>query len=174
MAKTINSYLPDRGEFIVTITAGDVTAIGGAITQADTVNIDGALRKLEETSPRSKEYSEVFVTGSSNPIKTMSTKINATVWTLMLVDDFSKGDAGEWGLDNLSALEIFQLFFDNDRIMSALLATPAGGTAGMIQTTLANVDIQSITHPPIDADSSAPNEVTIQLIVESFTKAAHA
>lgn len=173
MAKTVNSYLPDRGELEVTISAADVAAVAAFIT-AEAINIDGALRKLEETSPRSKEYSEVFVTAESSPIKTMSTKVNATVWTLMLVDDYSKGDAGEWGTDTLAALEIFQLFFDNDLTITTMLATPAGATAGMIQTTLANVDVQSVTHPPIDADSSAPNEVTIQLIVESFTKATHA
>lgn len=173
MAKTANSYLPDRGELMVTISAGDVSAIASFVT-AENINIDGALRKLEETSPRSKEYSEVFVTAEANPIKTMSTKVNATVWTLMLVDDYSKGSAGEWGTDTLSALEIFQLFFDNNRTISQLLATPAGSTGGMIQTTLTNVDVQSITHPPIDADMTAPNETTVQLIVESFTKAAHA
>lgn len=173
MAKTINSYVPDRGELTVTISAGDVSAIA-AFTTAESVNVDGALRKLEETTPRTKEYSEVYVTGSSDPIKTISSKVNATVWTLTVVDDYTKGDAGEWGTDNLSALEIFQEFFDITRVISSLKVTPAGSTTGMIQTTLTNVDVQTIPHPMTDSDSNTPNEVAITLVVESFAKAAHA
>ncbi len=173
MAKTINSYVPDRGELEVTISAGDVSAIAAFIT-AEAINIDGALRKLEETTPRTKEYSEVYVTADSNPIKTISSKVNATVWTLNIVDDYSKGSAGEWGTDNLSALEIFQEFFDVTRVIGNMKVTPAGSTTGMIQTTLTNVDVQTIPHPMADADSNNPNEVAITLVVESFTKAAHA
>jgi hypothetical protein len=173
MAKTANSYVPDRGELEVTISAADVSAIA-AFTTAEDVNIDGALRKLEETSPQTKEYSEVYVTAESTPIKTVSSKVPSTVWTLTIVDDYSKGSAGEWGTDNLAALEIFQEFFDANITIDSLKATPAGTTAGMIQTTLTNVDVQTIPHPMIDADSNAPNEVAITLVVESFSKAAHA
>ena len=96
------------------------------------------------------------------------------MWTLTIVDDYTLGSAGEWGTDNLSALEIFQEFFDITRVISNLKATPAGSTTGMIQTTLTNVDVQTIPHPMIDSDSNNPNEVAITLVVESFSKATHA
>jgi hypothetical protein len=173
MPNTANAYTPDRGELEVTISSADVTAIA-AFTTAEDIDLSGVLRKLEETTPQTKEYSEVFVTATSNPIKTTSSKVNATVWTLTIVDDYSKGSAGEWGTDTLAALEIFQEFFDASRTITNIMITPAGASAGMIQTTLVNVDVQSIPHPMTDADANAPNELPITLVVESFTKAAHA
>lgn len=173
MPNTQNAYLPDQGDLQVTISAADVLAIA-AFTTAEDVDIRGALRKLEETQPLTRQYSEVYVAATSDPIKTTSRKNSATVWNLMLVDDYSKGDAGEWGTDLLSAVEIFQEFFDAGITISTIKLTPAGTTGGMIETTLSEVDIQSITHPPIDADSTTPQEVTIVLVVESYTKAVHA
>lgn len=173
MTKTINAYTPDQGELVITLSAADIAAIT-AFTTAESIILDGVVRKLEETTTKTKEYSELYVTGDTNPIKTISSKVNATVWSLTIVDDFSSGAAGEWGTDNLSVLEIFQEFFDITRAIADLAITPAGGATGEIETTLTNVDVQSIGHPLTDADSNAPNEVTIILVVESYAKAAHA
>ena len=173
MPKSINAYTPDNGEVEITISAGDVSAIA-AFTTAESIVIDGVVRKFEETTPRTKEYSELYVTGDSDPIKTISSKVNATVWTLTIIDDYSSGAAGEWGTDNLAALQIFQEYFDATRIIGSLQVTPAGGATGDIETTLTNVDVQQIGHPMTDADSNSPNEVTILLVVESYAKASHA
>ena len=173
MPKTANAYTPDNGEVTVEITAADFAALSADFTQADTIIIDGVVRKFEETTPRTKEYSELYVTGDTNPIKTISSKVNATVWTLTIIDDYSSGDAGEWGADTVTALQIFQEFFDLTRIITQITVTPAGGVAGQIETTLVNVDVQQIGHPMTDADSNAPNEVTVLLVVESYTKATH-
>jgi hypothetical protein len=173
MAKTINAYTPDTGEVVVTVSAADVAAMS-ELTTAQPLSIVTALRKLEETTPRTREHTEVYVTGSTSPILTMSDHLSATTWTLVIIDDYSLGLAGEIGTDTLSAVEIFQAYFDNGRPIADVAITPAGGASPMIETTLANVEVKSITHPMIDADATAPNEVTIVFIVESFTKAAHA
>lgn len=173
MPKTINAYTPDQGELVLTVSAAAVAAITG-LTTAEAINLDGVVRKFEETTTKTKEYSEVYIAGDSNPIKTISSKVNATIWSLTIVDDYSEGAAGEWGTDNLAALQLLQLYFDNDFTLEDLAVTPAGGTTGDIETTLTNVDVQSISHPMVDADSNAPNEVTITLVVESYAKAAHA
>lgn len=174
MPKTANAYTPDQGEVTVEITAADFAALSADFTQADTIIIDGVVRKFEETTTKTKEYSELYVTGDTNPIKTISSKVNATVWSLTIVDDYSSGGAGEWGSDAVSAVQIFQEFFDLTRVISQMTVTPAGGASPFIETTLLNVDVQSVGHPLTDADSNAPNEVTIILVVESYTKAAHA
>lgn len=171
--KTANSYIADQGELIVTIPQGEVDLLT-AVTTAEALTFDYVLRKLEETSPKTREYSEVFVTGDITPIKTMSSKQTATEWTLTIVDDYSSGGTPELGgTPYITAVEVFQDYMDNSVVMSDLALTPAGGTAGDIETTLVNVDVKSITHPPIDADSTNPQEVVIMLVVESYTKAAH-
>ena len=176
MPKTINAYTPDQGEVAIEITVADASALGSDYTNVatETVILDAAVRKFEETTTKTKEYSEVYITGSSNPIKTISTKVNATVWSLTIVDDYSAGLTGEMGTDLNPALQIFQDFFDLTRVITEVFVTPAGAASPKIETTLTNVDVQSITHPMVDADSNAPNEVTITLIVESYAKAAHA
>ena len=173
MPKTINSYTPDGGEVEITISAADVTAIA-AFTTAEAVNVDGVVRKLEESTPKTRQYSETYVAGSNAPILSMSDKEAVSVWTLQLIDDYSSGDAGEWGTDNLAGLEIFQEFFDAKRPITVVKVSPAGSDTGMIQTSLTNVEIQNMPHPMIDADSTTPNEVGISLIVETYTKATHA
>ena len=172
--KTANSYISDQGELVLTVTAGEVADLS-VVTTAEALTFDYVLRKLEETSPKSREYSEVFVTGEITPIKTMSSKQTATEWTLTIVDDYSSGGSGELGgIPYITAVEVFQDYMDSAVVMSDLACTPAGGAAGDIETTLTSVDVKSITHPPIDADATNPQEVTIMLVVESYTKAAHA
>ena len=170
MAKTVNAYVPDHGQVEVTISSADATALS---LTAETVILDVAVRKFEETTPRTKEYSEIYVTGSNLPIKTISTKINATVWTLTLVDDYSLGLPGELGASLVAALELFELYFNANRPIANMKVTPAGSGAAMIETSLVNVDIQTIPHPMVDSESNAPNEVSITLVVESFSKAVH-
>ena len=172
MPKTVNSYIADQGELVLTVDAV-LTAIA-YFTTAEDIILDGVLRKLEETSPKQRDYSEVYVTGDNSPIKTMSSKQTSTEWSLTIVDDYSAGLTGEWGTDNLHAVEMFQQIFENSLVIGALSCTPAGGATGDIETTLTNVDVKSIAHPSIDADATNPNEVVIMLVVESYTKAAHA
>jgi hypothetical protein len=170
MAKTVNAYVPDHGQVEVTISGPDATALS---LTAETIVLDAAVRKFEETSPRTKEYSEIYVTGSTLPIKTISTKVNATVWTLTLVDDYSLGLAGELGASAVSALELFELYFNANRPIGSMKVTPAGSGSAMIETSLVNVDIQTIPHPMVDSENNAPNEVSLTLVVESFSKAVH-
>lgn len=173
MSKTANSYVNDRGELTITISAADVAAMA-AFTTAETITLDGVVIKFEETSPKTREYAETYVAGDSAPIKTMNSKQTSTVWTLLIVDDYAKGSAGEWGTDLLTAVEIFQAFFDAGRTISKMSVTPAGSTTGMIETTLTNVDVQSMPNPGIDTSRNAPAERSITLVVESDADAAHA
>ena len=172
--KTANSYVSDQGEMVVTISAAAVAAVT-ELTTAEALIFDYVLRKLEETSPKTREYSELFVTGSNSPIKTMSSKQTATEWTLTIVDDYSSGGTPELGgVPYITAVEVMQAFMDTPFTIEDVACTPAGGAAGDIETTLVNVDVKSVTHPPLDADSTTPQEITIMLVVESYTKAAHA
>ena len=172
--KTANSYIADQGELVFTTTAAAVAAIT-FITVAEAMILDLVLRKFEETSPKTREYSEVFVSGDISPIKTMSSKQTATEWTLTIIDDYSAGGAYELGATTpwTTAVQLFQEYMDASYTIEELSLTPAGGTAANIETTLVNVDVKSITHPPIDADATNPSEVTIMLVVESYSKAAH-
>lgn len=174
MAKTINAYVPDVSELEVEITAADVTAIA-AFTTAEDVAFNGSARKMEETTPKTREHTETFVAGdNTSPILTMSTHQSASQWTLMVIDDYSKGAAGEYGTDLLAAYEIFWEFFNAARAITSMTFTPAGATAGMIQTTLTNVQVKTMPHPSLDSEQIAPAEASIILLVEDYTKAVHA
>lgn len=173
MAKTINSYIGDASELGVTISAADVAAMA-AFTTAELVQIEGAARKMEETTPKTRPHVETYVAGDNAPILTLTTHKSASQWTLTLVDDYSKGAAGEWGTDLLAAYEIFWEFFDASRTIGNMKFTPAGGATGEIETTLTNVEIKTMPHPMLDADSAAPQEAEIIILVEDYTKAAHA
>ena len=172
MTKTANSYISDQGELVFNVDLA-LTAIAYFTTQPEAIVMDAVVRKFEETTPKTREYSEVFVTGSISPIKTMSSKQTATEWTLTILDDYSAGGTGEFGTDTLHAVEMFQQCMDNALVIADLSCTPAGGATGDIETSLVNVDVKSVTHPPIDADATNPQEVVIMLVVESYTKAAH-
>ena len=52
--KTANSYVADQGELVLNVDAV-LTAIA-YFTTIQGVNFDGVLRKLEETSPKTREY----------------------------------------------------------------------------------------------------------------------
>lgn len=170
MTSTINSYTPDSGEVEITISAADVAAMA-AFTTAEDIVIDGTVRKLEESTPKTRQYSQSYVSGDNSPILSMSDKEAVSVWTLTIVDDYSSGGTGEWGTDLLSAVEIFQEFFDAKRAISVVKISPPGGAVGNIQTSLTVVEIQNMPHPPIDSDSTTVNEVAISLIVQDYTKA---
>ncbi|MCK5611840.1 hypothetical protein KAR91_58765 [Candidatus Pacearchaeota archaeon] len=172
MTKTANAYTPDRGELVFTVSAALVAA-STLFTTAEPITLDDVVRKFEETQPKTREYSELYVTGSSDPIKTTSSKVTATQWTLTIVDDYSGGGTGEFGTDVLHAVAMFEALRDEPFTLEDLAITPAGGATGDIETTLVNVDVLSIAHPVTDADANTPNEVVIMLVVESYTKAAH-
>jgi hypothetical protein len=171
--KTINSYSPDRFEIEIEITAADVTAIA-AFTTAESIILDGAARKFEESQPKTREYNETYVAGDDAPVVNMSGHETATTWQFTILDDYFSGLAGEWGTDNLSVYEIFDEFFQAKRGITSLKFTPAGGSTGSIQTTLSTVEILTLPHPKGDADNSKPNELPVTLIVQDYTKAAHA
>ena len=174
MAKTINSYVGDAGEITITVSSADVTAIA-AFTTAEAITIDGAVRKFEETQPKTREFTRTYVAGdNSSPIVTASTKESESQWTLTLLDDYSKGAAGEWGTDNLAAYEIMWEFFKAKRQITQMNFTPAGGATGEIESTLTNIDVIQMPHPMLDADVVDPQEAEILLIVEDYTRAAHA
>lgn len=175
MAKTANAYVPDRGEITLEVTAQDVIDVTPLIT-AETLTLDPVVRKMEETTPRTKEYSEIYVTGDGTPIKTISSKVNATVWSLVIIDDYTKAIAdGELGASPwVGAYEVLEIYFDNDQIITTMTVSPAGAVTGSAETTFTNVDVQNLPHPMVDAESNVPNEVTITLVVESYVKAAHA
>jgi hypothetical protein len=173
MPKTANSYIPDQGEIAITISAANVSAIA-AFTTAQEIVLDGALRAFRQVTPPSRTFEQTKVTGDTTPITTASKTKGAEEWEIVLVDDYSEGNAGEWGTDLLAAAEIFFELFDNDQHPGGLQLTPAGGATGDIEYTLVNPKILSITNPPNDADATTPAEVTIRVGCDKNTKAAHA
>lgn len=172
MAKTINSYVADQGEVEITISAGNVSAIA-AFTTAESIIIDGAVRSFKRTNNPERTTTSMRVTGDTTPITVTNNTIPHETWELVLVDDYHSGAAGEWGTDDLSAVEIFREFFIARVAPGGLKCTPAGGAAANIETTLADVAVLSVSEPDIDADSTEPAVVTVMLSASASTKAAH-
>jgi hypothetical protein len=174
MTKTINSYVSDGGEVVVTLSAGNVTAVSG-FTTAESITIDGAVRKFSRTNTPQRTVAETKVTGSDTPIVTRSqNKAEGERWELTLVDDYYSGAAGEWGTDDLAAVEIFKLLDENNEDPGGLKCTPAGGATGDIEITLTLPKLLGVKVPDIDADATTPNEIIVYLAADGHTTAAHA
>lgn len=172
MAKTINSYVPDQGEVEITISSGNATAIA-AFTTAESIIVDGAVRTFQRTNNPERTTTSMRVTGDTTPIAVTSNTIPHETWELVLVDDYYSGAAGEWGTDDLSAVEIFLEFFKARVKPGGLKCTPAGGGAANIEITLVDAEILAVSKPVIDADATEPATVTIMLSASSSTEAAH-
>ena len=173
MASTANAYISDLGEVEVTLSAGNVSAVS-AFTTAESIVLDGAVRFFRRTNTPKKAVSRTNVTGSSTPIVLASGRVQEEeLWELGLVDDYFSGAAGEWGTDNLSAVEIFMELHDNAEDPSALKCTPAGGASANIEITLTTPRLLGYAVPSIDADSTDPETVIIYFAAEGHTRAAH-
>ena len=174
MPKTANSFTPDQGEVEVEISSANVTAVGAPFITAEPIVIDGAVRAFRQVTPPSRTREETKVVGDTAPIVSASKTKSGEEWEMVLVDDYSGGAAGEWGTDNLAALEIFFELWDHDEDPGGLQVTPAGGATGDIEYTLVNPVLLSVTNPPADADQTTPAEATIRIGCDSNTKASHA
>jgi hypothetical protein len=164
MAATANGYVPDQGEVAVTISAGNVSAVGAPFVTAETIVIDGAVRSFRRTNNPPRPMESTRVSGSTTPIITVGNTVPHEEWELVLVDDWYGGiTAGEWGTDTLAAVEIFQEMYDHRSDPGGISVTPAGGAAGDVEITLVNPKIISISRPEVDADRTRLNEVTVVL-----------
>lgn len=173
MTKTINQYVPDQGEVVITISAGDVTALS-AFTTAENITLDGTVISFERTQTPTRTVIEQKVTGDLSPVSAAGDAVGSEQWTLTLIDDYSLGAAGEWGTDTLAAVEIFKAFFDGRREISALEVTPAGSGSAMITTILDDpIEVLSITKPVTNAEANQFARCVIVLSCPSSTEAAH-
>ncbi len=173
MTKTINAYVPNQSEMGTTLSAANIAAIA-AFTTAEEILLAGVLRKMERTNDPERTTVITKVTGDTSPIVTASDQLSESEkWTLTMIDDYHKGSTGEWGTDSLSAYEIFYELWRANQDPTSITGTPAGSTAGMIETTLTAPTIKSVSEPVIDADSAAPAEFQVFIEVPISTKAVH-
>ncbi len=172
--KTENSYVSDQGEVKVEISAANVSAVA-AFTTAETIIIDGAVRAFRRSNNPLRSVANTRVTGDLTPIVTRgSSKTEGEQWELVLVDDYYSGATGEWGTDDLAAVEIFVELDKANQDPGGIKCTPAGGAAGNIEITLVNPKLLGVGVPEINGDATAPNEVTVFLAADSHTEAVHA
>ena len=173
MTKTINAYISDLGEVEVTLSSANAAAVA-AFTTAESIIIDGAVRSFTRTNSPKKAASRTNVTGDTTPIVLRSSRIQEEeLWELVLVDDYFSGASGEWGTDDLSAVEIFYELLSNDQDPGGLKCTPAGGSSANIEITLVDVRLLGVDPPTIDADSTEAQTVKVYFACSSHTRAAH-
>lgn len=173
MTKTANAYISDLGEVEVTLSAANITAVA-AFTTAESIVIDGSVRMFVRTNSPKKAASRMNVTGDSEPIVTKSGRTQEEeLWELTLVDDYYSGAAGEWGTDNLAAVEIFKELLEANEDPGGLKCTPAGGSSANIEITLVDVRLLGVDLPRIDADSVDPEVVKVYFAASGHTTAAH-
>jgi len=173
MAITANHIVTDLGEVTITISAGDVTALA-AFTTAEAITIDRSVESFTNSTIQARAHSDINVIGSNTPLIAISDHVNSGLWALKIVDDYSKGSAGELGTDTLTAVGIFQAFLDGRRSISQMTVTPAGGATGDIESTCTNIEVVSISEAETDALSSAAAMRVITLAIATVAKAAHA
>jgi len=173
MAKTINAYVADQGEVAITLSAANISAIA-AFTTAEEIVIDGAVISFQRTNDPELAVIEEYVTGDDDPVLLVGKQLPGGIWELMLLDDYHEGAAGEWGTDNLAAVEIFEELLAAKQHPTALQCTPAGGATGDIETSLVAPKVVSVGQPVIDANSSEGAKVRVLIRASGHTKASHA
>lgn len=170
MPKTANAFVPDGGDLEVTIAAGDVTAIA-AFSTAEAISVAGVVRTFNRTNNPQRTSEDTKVIGDTSPINTASAGVaESEQYELVIVDDETDGGTGEWGTDNLTAVEIFREFFDANREISQLDIYPAGQGTGKKITRI--TDVKVLSRPftgAVDADATTPATVTILLSASSHT-----
>jgi hypothetical protein len=172
--KTINAFVPNRGDLRVTISAAAVTAIAG-LTTAEAISIKGVLRTFERSNNPARPVESQRVSGHAKPLSFVGGIEETETWKIVILDDKSKGAAGEWGTDNLSAVDIFRWHLDAEIPLGGLAATPAGSATGMIEYSLQSpIDVISVSVPKIDADAKKADEIEIVVSCPSHTPAARA
>jgi hypothetical protein len=173
MAKTANSWQINQSEMTVEVSAADAAALGAPLTITDSIIIDGVLRSFKRTTDPERAVTSTRVTGDLTPILSTQDTIDHEIWELMMVDDAGAGGTGEWGVDTVTAVELFELYYNARRAIT-LTATPAGGATGDTQYTLTDAEIIMLGVPEMDADSSALAMRTVRFAVATHTTAAHA
>lgn len=172
---TQNGYSGSGGEVTVTISASNVSAIA-AFTTAETIAIKGVLREARRTNNPAYQRASLPVADGGQVTTYSRTKDDGGEdWELVLIDDYWKGDAGEYGTDLLSAVEIFKEFFDADELIGGLSFTPAGGKTGHMETSLLSpIKVLSVGKPEISADKAEAETVGIMIGAAGSQEAAHA
>jgi len=173
MAKTANAFLTRLGEVAITISAANVTAIA-AFTTAEEIVIDGAVVSFRQVTTPELEVIEDFVTGDTTPIVSVPDHLGHERWELILIDDYHEGAAGEWGTDDLAAVEIFEELLAARQHPGGLQCTPAGGATGDIETTLVSPKVLSVSQPEIDTGAREHAKVRVLIACSNHTRAAHA
>ncbi len=172
MPKTGNAYVNDFGVLKVTLSAANVAAIA-AFTTAEDVNLEGVVVSFVRQNTPALPIGTQPVVGDTRPIVTKGKSIPENeVWQIVIVDDETANNVGEWGTDLLHAIEIFrELFGVPTQSLGGLVYFPDGDTAGKMATTLVSPEI--ISMDPSSMDAAANNVATrmVTLISENHTEA---
>ncbi|MBK8989260.1 MAG: hypothetical protein IPM39_24885 [Chloroflexi bacterium] len=172
--KTINAFVPHRGDLKVGISAAAVTAIT-AFTTAQAISIKGVLRKFERSNTPARPEESMRVSGHPKPLSFVGGVEETEKWRIVIVDDFFKGAAGEWGTDLLTAYEIFDLHLRHEIPLDSLVGTPAGEATGMKSIVLDTpITVLSVTPASIDADAKRGQELEIIVSTPGHEYADHA
>lgn len=180
MAKTANSYAPSGGKVTVTLSSANVTAMGAPFVTAEEITISGVVRSFERTNNPEKGIEETYVTGDSAPIVTSSNKRPREMWRLIIIDDYSKGAAGEWGTDLITAALLFRKLWSTGQEPPSVKVCPAfdpdaASNTGKIVYELDDpIKIKAVGVPKADADQNTPNEIEILIDCPSHTTSTHA
>lgn len=173
MAATGNSYIHDKGEITFTINAAGATATS---LPAATYTADIVVRRFAPTEEPARAAGQVNVTGGT--INVAGAVKGRYIYELLIVDDYAKGAVGELGTNpnEFTVLEAFWEHWINEATLGEMTVTPAGSTAGMIEYSIANVEVIYVQGPHVDADSENPAERTIRVSFDKddLTEAAHA
>jgi len=173
MAATANSYIPDKGEITFTIDAAGAAATG---LTAGTYTADIVVRSFQPSEEPARSSAQVNVTGGT--INVAGGVKGRYVYDLVIVDDYAKGSTGELGSspNEFTVLEAFQQHWLQEVTMDELTVTPAGSTAGMIEYTIAALEVTYVQAPGVDADAEGPAERTIRVSFDKddLSEAAHA
>lgn len=173
MPATANSYIPDKGEITFTIDSAGATATS---LPAGTYTADIVVRRFSPSEEPERSAGQVNVTGGT--INVAGGVKGRYVYQLDIVDDYAKGATGELGSDpnEFTVLEAFYQHFLNEVTLDEMTLTPAGSSAGMIEYTIAAVEVLYVQGPSIDADAENPAERTIRISFDKddLSEAAHA
>jgi hypothetical protein len=174
--RTNNAFVPNRGDLQVDLAAEAVQGISGnGSAVADVFSIKGVLRVFERSNNPARPEESLRVSGHPKPLNFLGGVEETENWRIVILDDKSKGAAGEWGTEGMTAVDIFKWHYDNETPLNGLAGTPAGETTGMIEYTLDSpIEVKSVGAPKIDADAKKADEIEIIVSCPNHTPAARA
>jgi len=147
---TANGYVPNAH---MDLDVGSNLTADAYFTTAETITFDGVIEKIEPvTNPAIPYATQHVADGQINVVGQQDDVV--PVYRITAVDDYSLGQSGEFGTDNLTFVGAMRHIKENNLVVDGIKLYPAGKATGRIGTVLSgNIRVTNVTDVMMDANN---------------------